>query len=46
MKFDIFYVKHFQVKERDWKRWEFNFDTIGNAVVTLFTSSTGEGWPE
>ena len=32
-------------EERLWKRWDFNFDTVGWAMLTLFTSSTGEGWP-
>ena len=26
------------------RKW--NFDTLGNAMITLFSSSTGEGWPE
>ena len=34
-----------EIKERKWERYNWNFDDIGNAMVTLFTSSTGEGWP-
>eukprot|EP00111_Clytia_hemisphaerica_P002564 TCONS_00007303-protein len=30
---------------REWKNQVFNFDNVKNALVTLFTSSTGEGWP-
>ena len=32
-------------KDRVWKKQPWNFDAIGNAMVTLFTSATGEGWP-
>jgi len=30
---------------RVWKKHYFNFDNVPEALVTLFTSSTGEGWP-
>ena len=33
------------ILERKWQNSDWNFDDIGNAMVTLFTSSTGEGWP-
>ena len=33
------------ILEREWQNSDWNFDDIGNAMVTLFTSSTGEGWP-
>eukprot|EP00794_Sanderia_malayensis_P016249 gene16249-17890_t len=32
-------------KPREWKVHDFNFDNIFKAMLTLFTSSTGEGWP-
>lgn len=32
-------------KEREWKRHDFNFDNVGNAMLTLFTVMTFEGWP-
>lgn len=32
-------------RTREWKNREFNFDNVFKALVTLFTSSTGEGWP-
>ncbi|KAM9795906.1 LOW QUALITY PROTEIN: voltage-dependent R-type calcium channel subunit alpha-1E [Syngnathus typhle] len=35
-----------EVKKRDWKRHEFHYDNIIWALLTLFTVSTGEGWPQ
>ena len=35
----------FQEKQREWKRHDFNFDNVGNAMLTLFTVMTFEGWP-
>uniref|UniRef100_A0A672I022 Calcium channel, voltage-dependent, R type, alpha 1E subunit a n=1 Tax=Salarias fasciatus TaxID=181472 RepID=A0A672I022_SALFA len=35
-----------EVKRRDWKRHEFHYDNIIWALLTLFTVSTGEGWPQ
>ncbi|XP_044182314.1 voltage-dependent L-type calcium channel subunit alpha-1D-like isoform X2 [Acropora millepora] len=32
-------------KKREWKRRDFNFDNVGNAMLTLFTVMTFEGWP-
>uniref|UniRef100_A0A3Q2DJ46 Calcium channel, voltage-dependent, R type, alpha 1E subunit a n=1 Tax=Cyprinodon variegatus TaxID=28743 RepID=A0A3Q2DJ46_CYPVA len=34
-----------EVKKRDWKRHEFHYDNVIWALLTLFTVSTGEGWP-
>ena len=31
--------------DREWLVQDWNFDNLGNAMLTLFTSSTGEGWP-
>ena len=33
------------VKPREWLLYDWNFDNVANAMITLFTSSTGEGWP-
>ena len=30
---------------KDWKNFPWNFDNIGNALVTLFVLSSMEGWP-
>ncbi|XP_077439307.1 voltage-dependent R-type calcium channel subunit alpha-1E isoform X2 [Vanacampus margaritifer] len=35
-----------EVKKRDWKRHDFHYDNIVWALLTLFTVSTGEGWPQ
>uniref|UniRef100_A0A5F8H0V1 Voltage-dependent R-type calcium channel subunit alpha n=1 Tax=Monodelphis domestica TaxID=13616 RepID=A0A5F8H0V1_MONDO len=44
------YVDHeknkMEVKGREWKRHEFHYDNIIWALLTLFTVSTGEGWPQ
>uniref|UniRef100_W5KNP2 Voltage-dependent calcium channel type A subunit alpha-1 n=1 Tax=Astyanax mexicanus TaxID=7994 RepID=W5KNP2_ASTMX len=34
-----------EVKKREWKRHEFHYDNVMWALLTLFTVSTGEGWP-
>jgi hypothetical protein len=31
---------------RVWKKYEFHYDNVLWAFLTLFTVSTGEGWPE
>ncbi|XP_048587004.1 voltage-dependent calcium channel type A subunit alpha-1-like isoform X2 [Nematostella vectensis] len=33
------------VEERKWEKIKLNFDNVGEAMLTLYTSSTGEGWP-
>ncbi|XP_028818264.1 voltage-dependent R-type calcium channel subunit alpha-1E isoform X4 [Denticeps clupeoides] len=35
-----------EVKKREWKRHDFHYDNIVWALLTLFTVSTGEGWPQ
>ncbi|KAG9350848.1 hypothetical protein JZ751_024737, partial [Albula glossodonta] len=35
-----------EVKQREWKRHDFHYDNIIWALLTLFTVSTGEGWPQ
>uniref|UniRef100_UPI0037E984D5 voltage-dependent N-type calcium channel subunit alpha-1B-like n=1 Tax=Semicossyphus pulcher TaxID=241346 RepID=UPI0037E984D5 len=32
-------------KPREWKKYEFHYDNVLWAFLTLFTVSTGEGWP-
>ncbi|XP_078713982.1 voltage-dependent N-type calcium channel subunit alpha-1B-like isoform X2 [Lampetra fluviatilis] len=31
---------------REWKRFDFHYDNVLWALLTLFTVSTGEGWPQ
>ena len=33
------------VKDRMWLRQDFHYDDLINAMLTLFTVTTGEGWP-
>ncbi|KAK1878471.1 putative voltage-dependent R-type calcium channel subunit alpha-1E [Dissostichus eleginoides] len=33
-------------KKREWKRHDFHYDNVCWALLTLFTVSTGEGWPQ
>nr|XP_033960159.1 voltage-dependent R-type calcium channel subunit alpha-1E-like isoform X1 [Pseudochaenichthys georgianus] len=35
-----------EMKRREWKRHEFHYDNVCWALLTLFTVSTGEGWPQ
>lgn len=34
-----------KVEDRKWKNNDLNFDDVLQAMLTLYTSSTGEGWP-
>lgn len=53
---DIFFVRgdYFEyknphklpvVKKRKWEKWEFHYDDVASAMLTLFAVQTGEGWP-
>jgi len=33
------------VKQRVWESWEFGYDNVLSAMLTLFAVQTGEGWP-
>uniref|UniRef100_A0A8B9KHA2 Calcium channel, voltage-dependent, R type, alpha 1E subunit a n=1 Tax=Astyanax mexicanus TaxID=7994 RepID=A0A8B9KHA2_ASTMX len=35
-----------ELKKREWKRHDFHYDNVVWALLTLFTVSTGEGWPQ
>nr|XP_020468651.1 voltage-dependent R-type calcium channel subunit alpha-1E [Monopterus albus] len=35
-----------EVKRREWKRHDFHYDNVIWGLLTLFTVSTGEGWPQ
>ncbi|EUB57745.1 Voltage-dependent L-type calcium channel subunit alpha-1D [Echinococcus granulosus] len=35
-----------EVRPRIWSARAFNYDNIGYAMLTLFTVTTGEGWPD
>ncbi|KAF7248946.1 Voltage-dependent P/Q-type calcium channel subunit alpha-1A [Varanus komodoensis] len=44
----LVYEKNNEVKaeKREWKKYEFHYDNVLWALLTLFTVSTGEGWPD
>ncbi|XP_048869896.1 voltage-dependent P/Q-type calcium channel subunit alpha-1A-like isoform X5 [Brienomyrus brachyistius] len=33
-------------EKREWKKYDFHYDNVLWALLTLFTVSTGEGWPD
>ena len=33
------------VRARRWERWDFHYDDVASAMLTLFAVQTGEGWP-
>ena len=33
------------IVERTWQSYSFNFDNVAEAMLTLFVTSTFEGWP-
>lgn len=34
-----------EAQPRQWKKYDFHYDNVLWALLTLFTVSTGEGWP-
>ncbi|XP_051508877.1 probable voltage-dependent R-type calcium channel subunit alpha-1E [Myxocyprinus asiaticus] len=42
----IDYDKEKKKEKREWKRHDFHYDNVIWALLTLFTVSTGEGWPQ
>ncbi|XP_069737633.1 voltage-dependent P/Q-type calcium channel subunit alpha-1A [Phaenicophaeus curvirostris] len=44
----LVYEKDNEVKaqRREWKKFDFHYDNVLWALLTLFTVSTGEGWPQ
>lgn len=35
-----------KAQRREWKKYDFHYDNVAWALLTLFTVSTGEGWPQ
>ncbi|XP_035387075.1 voltage-dependent P/Q-type calcium channel subunit alpha-1A isoform X2 [Electrophorus electricus] len=35
-----------RAQKREWKKYDFHYDNVLWALLTLFTVSTGEGWPQ
>ncbi|XDV51465.1 hypothetical protein PO909_020336, partial [Leuciscus waleckii] len=44
----LVYERNNEVKsqKREWKKYDFHYDNVLWALLTLFTVSTGEGWPQ
>ncbi|XP_073667913.1 calcium channel, voltage-dependent, P/Q type, alpha 1A subunit, b isoform X9 [Paramisgurnus dabryanus] len=44
----LVYERDNEVKSqrREWKKYDFHYDNVLWALLTLFTVSTGEGWPQ
>ncbi|MEQ2246555.1 Voltage-dependent P/Q-type calcium channel subunit alpha-1A, partial [Ilyodon furcidens] len=44
----LVYVRDNEVRaqKREWKKYDFHYDNVAWALLTLFTVSTGEGWPQ
>ncbi|XP_072130490.1 probable voltage-dependent R-type calcium channel subunit alpha-1E [Mobula birostris] len=42
----VLYETENKVVDREWKRYDFHYDNVIWALLTLFTVSTGEGWPQ
>ncbi|XP_028980432.2 calcium channel, voltage-dependent, N type, alpha 1B subunit, a isoform X3 [Esox lucius] len=40
-----YYKDEVAAQPREWKKYEFHYDNVLWAFLTLFTVSTGEGWP-
>lgn len=34
-----------EVQDREWQKYDFNYDNVFISLLTLFTVQTGEGWP-
>ena len=39
-------INYPELKDREWTNSNFNFDDVSMAMLTLFTVSTFEGWPQ
>lgn len=44
----LVYERDTEVKaqKREWRKRDFHYDNVAWALLTLFTVSTGEGWPQ
>ena len=34
-----------ECRQRNWEPYDFTYDSVPQAILTLFTVQTGEGWP-
>nr|XP_021532687.1 LOW QUALITY PROTEIN: voltage-dependent P/Q-type calcium channel subunit alpha-1A [Aotus nancymaae] len=45
-KYLLYEKNEVKARDREWKKYEFHYDNVLWALLTLFTVSTGEGWPQ
>uniref|UniRef100_A0A8C5L6V5 Voltage-dependent P/Q-type calcium channel subunit alpha n=1 Tax=Jaculus jaculus TaxID=51337 RepID=A0A8C5L6V5_JACJA len=45
-KYLLYEKNEVRARDREWKKYEFHYDNVLWALLTLFTVSTGEGWPQ
>ncbi|XP_058583793.1 voltage-dependent P/Q-type calcium channel subunit alpha-1A isoform X1 [Neofelis nebulosa] len=45
-KYLLYEKNEVKARDRQWKKYEFHYDNVLWALLTLFTVSTGEGWPQ
>ncbi|KAL6111172.1 cacna1a [Pungitius sinensis] len=44
--FLLYAGEEIKAQKREWKKYDFHYDNVAWALLTLFTVSTGEGWPQ
>ncbi|XP_015229541.1 PREDICTED: voltage-dependent P/Q-type calcium channel subunit alpha-1A-like isoform X17 [Cyprinodon variegatus] len=42
----VYEKEEVKAEKREWKKYDFHYDNVAWALLTLFTVSTGEGWPQ
>ncbi|XP_021564273.1 voltage-dependent P/Q-type calcium channel subunit alpha-1A, partial [Carlito syrichta] len=45
-KYLLYEKNEVKARDREWRKYEFHYDNVLWALLTLFTVSTGEGWPQ
>ncbi|XP_043442683.1 voltage-dependent P/Q-type calcium channel subunit alpha-1A isoform X10 [Prionailurus bengalensis] len=45
-KYLLYEKNEVKARDRQWRKYEFHYDNVLWALLTLFTVSTGEGWPQ
>nr|KAF6479262.1 calcium voltage-gated channel subunit alpha1 A [Molossus molossus] len=45
-KYLLYEKNEVKARDREWKKYDFHYDNVLWALLTLFTVSTGEGWPQ
>ncbi|XP_019519689.1 PREDICTED: voltage-dependent P/Q-type calcium channel subunit alpha-1A isoform X6 [Hipposideros armiger] len=45
-KYLLYEKNEVKARDREWRKYDFHYDNVLWALLTLFTVSTGEGWPQ